>query len=172
MNTPKCNFLGFCIKINILLILINPFILSECNYTNAIMKNGNCINTCQKFEFYSGICTLENDIAKDQNFTSVIAYTDSNPDFITIGTSPNGNLISSATMWGKTLKYFYGLKKNGRPYFYSNNEETLFAQSDSDQGRTESNIFGIKLNGSNYDKEYIISFGKEDSNFELYDFER
>ena len=171
MNTPKCNFLGFCIKINILLILINPFILSECNYTNAIMKNGNCINTCQKFEFYSGICTLENDIAKDQNFTSVIAYTDSNPDFITIGTSPNGNLISSATMWGKTLKYFYGLKKNGRPYFYSNNEETLFAQSDSDQGRTESNIFGIKLNGSNYDKEYIISFGKEDSNFELYDFE-
>jgi len=135
------------------------------------MKNGICINTCQKNEFNLGSCTIENDIVRDQTLTSVVIFTDSNPHFITICTTPNGNLISSSTLWGKTLKYFYGLKKNGRPYFYNNNEGTSFAKSDSDQGRSESNIFGIKLNGSNYDKEYIISFGKDDSNFELYDFE-
>ena len=135
------------------------------------MNKGNCVNSCPKYEFNSGNCFLENDIVRDQNFTSIVIFADSNPDFITICTTPNGNLISSSTLWGKTLKYFYGLKKNGRPYFYNNNEETLFAQSDSDQGRFESIIFGIKLNGSNYDKEYIISFGKETSNFELYDFE-
>ena len=171
MKAPESKFLILCLKIYAFLILINPLKLSECNYTYAIMRDGICINTCQKYEFISGVCILENDIARDQNFTSFVKFTDPQPDYITLCTTPNGNLISSASMYGKTLKYYYGLKKNGRPYFYNNNEETLFAESDSDQGRSESIIFGIKLNGSNYDKEYIISFGKDNSNFELNDFE-
>ena len=136
------------------------------------MKNKKCINTtCEKYEFDSGKCVIDNDIIRDQTFTSVVKFTEINPDFISICSTVNGNLIVISTIWSKTLKYFYGLKKNGRPYFYNNNEETSFEQSDSDKGRFESNIFGIKLNGTKDDKEYIISFGKDDSNFELYDFE-
>ena len=89
---------------NIFLILINPFILSECNYSYAIMNKGNCVNSCPKYEFNSGNCFLENDIARDQNFTSIVIFADSNPDFITICTTPNGNLMSSSSLWGKTLK--------------------------------------------------------------------
>ena len=159
MEPSKNNFLCFCIFI----ILINPFILSECNYTHAIMKNGNYINTtCQKYEFNSGICILENDIVRDQNLTTVVIFTEENSSFITLCTIHNGNLIFLYVLWNQTLKYFYGLKKNDRPYFYKDNEESLFAESDSNKGRFESNIFGIKLNGSNSDKQYIISFGKEE----------
>ena len=172
MKNHRNYFLSLYMKFNIFIILINPIILSECNYTFPIMKNKKCINTtCQKNEFNSGICILENDIIKDQAFTSVVKFTDANTDFIAVCCTSNDNLVVTSTIWGNTLKYFYGLKKNGRPYFYNNNEETLFAESISDKGRFESNIFDIKLNGTNDDKEYIISLGKDDSNFELYDFE-
>ena len=172
MRKKNYNFLCFYLKFNIFINLINPFILSECNKTHPIMKNKKCIDTtCQKYEFDSGNCIIENDIIRDQAFTSVVKFTGINPDFISICSTINGNLIVLSTIWGNTLKYFYGLKKNGRPYFYSNNEEKLFEHSDSDKGTFEINIFGIKLNGTKDDKEYIISFGKDDSNFELYDFE-
>ena len=68
------------------------------------MNKGNCVNSCPKYEFNSGNCFLENDIARDQNFTSIVIFADSNPDFITICTTPNGNLMSSSSLWGKTLK--------------------------------------------------------------------
>lgn len=172
MKKHKCNYLNFCLKFNIFFILINPFILSECNFSYPIMKNNKCINTtCSKYEFNSGACVLENDIIRDQAFTSNMKFTDSNPDYIALCSTPNDNLIAVSSLYGKTLKYFFGLKKNGRPYFSNNNEETAFEKSDSDKGGVEFNIFAIILNGKNDDKEYIITFGKEESNFELYDFE-
>jgi len=172
MKKHKYNYLNFYLKFNIFIILINPFILSVCNYTYPIMKNQKCINTtCQINEFEIGTCILENDIIREQAFTNIVKFTDTKPDFIASCTTPNGNLIAFSSLWGKTIKYFFGIKKNGRPYFFNNNEESLFKESDSDKERRESNIFAIILNGENDDKEYIITFGKEESNFELYDFD-
>ena len=116
------------------------------------MKNKKWINTtCQKYEFGSGNCIIDKDIIRDQAFTNVINFTETNPDFISKYSSVNGNLIVTSAICGKTLKYFYDLKKNGRTYFSYNNEEALFEHSDLNKGRFESNIFGIKLNGTKDD---------------------
>jgi hypothetical protein len=79
-------------------------------------------------------------------------------------------LITGSTKYGQTLKYYYGLKKNGRPSFIKNGEETPFTTTDSSTKRYEGNLFGININGTNNDKEYIIGFGNGDGYFEIYDF--
>ena len=91
--------------------------------------------------------------------------------YVTITTTPKGNLICSASVDGSTIKSYYGLKSNGRPYFIKDNKETEFSNTDSNKMRKNGHIYGIQLSStSSDDKEYIISFANEDSNFELYDF--
>ena len=63
-----------------------------------------------------------------------------------IATTPKGDLIAGSTKYGQTLKYYYGLKKNGRPSFIKSGEETPFATTDSSTKRYEGNLFGIKMN--------------------------
>ena len=162
----------FFFKIIIFIYLNKLTFLSECNFTYPIMRGNECISFgCSRYDFISEVCILENDIVKTQRLTSVINFSEENYEYIIINTTPNGNLIASSTIWGNTLKYYFGLKKNGRPYFYINNKESTNVTINSDKGRLEGNIFAININGTHDDKEYIISFGNSESNFELYDFE-
>ena len=115
-----------------------------------------------------------NKIINREELTSIIRYSlaDTSTSYATVGTTPLGNLICSASYYNAlTIKYYYGLKENGRPYFKdANGVETEFISTDSDVARNEGNIFGIQLKNSGDDKEYIIAISNNAGNFELYDF--
>ena len=91
-------------------------------------------------------------------------------DYLAISTTVNGNLICSAWTHSSLLVNYFGLKKNGRPYFTQNGKETNFCNTTTTQTKTEGVIFGINLNNSEDNNEYIISFGNNAANFELYNF--
>jgi len=105
--------------------------------------------------------------------TSIIKYSlsDLATSYATVTVTQNGNLICSSSFFGtSTLKYYYGIKSNGRPLFIKNNKEIEFSSTDSDKARNEGNIYGIKLSSSTDDKEYIIAIGNNEANVEVYDF--
>ena len=120
-----------------------------------------------------GAQTSSNNIQQTQNFTRVTKYSDIIINYATVSTTPNGDLIYISSHWrDSTTYYYYGLKKNGRAYFLNNGEETPFKSITSDVVRNEGRIFGIKLNTTSNDKkEYIVAFGNNNANFELYDFD-
>ena len=91
-------------------------------------------------------------------------------DFLAITTTVNGNLICSTWSYSSKLINYFGLKKNGRPYFIQNGKETNFYNTTTTQPKSEGVIFSINLKNSQDNKEYIISFGNNAANFELYNF--
>ena len=91
-------------------------------------------------------------------------------EYTAIATTVNGNLICSSWHYSSSLINYFGLKLNGRPYFTQNGKETYFCNTTTTQIKTEGVIFGINLKNSEENKEYIISFGNNNANFELYNF--
>jgi hypothetical protein len=155
----------FICKIHLCLFL-------KCNYSQPINKNGECISDgCTTDEFESGICSIENEIIKTQWITNRIGYSGLGGHYANLATTPKGDLICISNYYlTSTSKEFYGLKKNGRPYFKDNNNvETPFHEIDSKAKKYEGNVFAIQLNGD--DKEYAISFGNNNGFFEIFDFE-
>ena len=90
--------------------------------------------------------------------------------FATISTTVNGNLVCSSWDSNSFILNFYGIKKNGRPYFIQSNQETYFYNTTTSTLKDEGMIYGINLDKNNDEKEYIISFGKNNAKFELYNF--
>ena len=90
--------------------------------------------------------------------------------YVNFAQNSEGDLIFYSTAYpNSTLRAFYGLKNNGRPFFknelysYSLNSKIL-------QDKFESKILFIKPN-NNCNKEYLISVGKINSYVEIYDFD-
>ena len=96
-----------------------------------------------------------------------------------------GDMIIDTTAYpGNNQRRFFGLKKNGRPYFVNeNNIETpyhsLFAYNleNENQQKLEGESNFIILSKQNYTeingiKEYLLSFSILDNYMELYDFEK
>ena len=92
-----------------------------------------------------------------------------------------GDMIIDTTAFpGNNERRFFGLKKNGRPFFFNENNietpyRTLFVSGleNANQQKTEgesSFIILSKQNDSNLE-EYLLSFSKEDNYIELYDFD-
>ena len=169
-------------KTNIIRIILNFIIffynfknalLSECDYTHPFKKNGGeCIERgCSFSDIKSGTCKIENDIIKTQWFNNIIDYSVSGINYATVSTTPNGNLICSSSFYNtsKTKKYYFGIKRNGRPFFLQNGKDTIYSETDSDKPRNEGVIYAINLNGIK-DKEYVIGFGVNNYYFEMYDF--
>ena len=124
--------------------------------------------------FESGNCTIENDIIRTQWINRILQYSDTSIKYVSIATTPNGDLVCISSISNQYTNYFFGLKKNGRPYFLIDDQESCFTTTTTDQSRTEGSIFAIKLDSTSNvdkDKEYIISFGNGNTNFELYDFD-
>ena len=111
------------------------------------------------------------DIEKAQNLTRISKYSDATINYATLATTLNGDLICISSPYSGYTYYYYGLKKNGRPYFLKNGEETYSTSITSDQKRNEGTISSIKLNSTSDDKEYVIAFGDNAAYFELYDFD-
>ena len=109
----------FCLNLIIFFYNIGMITSSSCNYTHPIKKGGICtIGKCSKQDFDSNICTIENDIIKDQWLSSIIIFTEKYINYATLATTPNGDLICTSTYYSSsTKKYYYGLKKNGSLIF-------------------------------------------------------
>ncbi len=173
-NKLNSNIFLSLLKYIIFLSNINIFISSDCNYTHPIKNSdGQCIEGgCSETQFTAGTCIIGNDIIKIQWINKRIEYSANYINYATSVVTENGNLICGSSFYSSsTKKYYFGLKKNGRPYFLDNGEETCFSITDSDKVRNEGNLFGIKLNGTNDDKEYIIAIGNNVVYVEIYDFE-
>ena len=173
MDLYNTNKLIFFFKLFVFLNIIKPY-LFEFSHDTPIKNQGS--DECKeiqstKQEFQGGICTIENEIRKSQIFTSIIQFSGENYDYALITTTPNGDLLASSSKNCNYLKYFYGLKNNGRPFFYDNGTETPLKLIDTYSFRHEGNLFGVKFDVENDDKEYIISIGNDISAFEIYDFE-
>ena len=132
------------------------------------------------FYIYALICFIKlalfqdtNSIVDTETLTSIIKYSLSTYEstYATLATTPKGNLICSSSFYqDSTMKYYYGLKPNGRPYFTKDGVETEFSNTDSDKVRNEGNIYGVQLSGTSDDKEYIIAIGNNNADLEIYDF--
>ena len=132
------------------------------------------------FYIYTLICFIKlalfqdtNSIVDTETLTSIIKYSLAtiNSTYATVATTPQGNLICSASFYREsTKKYYYGLKPNGRPYFLKDGVETEFSDTNSENERNEGNIYGIQMVGSSDDKEYILAIGNNNANLEIYDF--
>ena len=146
-------------------------LLSICNENSPIRKNeAECVESCTANEFTSGACVIENEKIKTQKITDRVVYSASSIHYAAGATTPHGNLICSSSYYQTyTQKYYYGLKQNGRPLFIENSKETFFSITDSDKVRCEGTIYAININGIK-DKEYIVGFGNNAVNFEIYDF--
>ena len=162
----------YFIKLLIVLYKIQLSILSPCGKEKPIKINGGeCVESGCSFSLLeSGNCTIENEIIKTQWLDRIIQYSNISIKYISLTVSQNGNLVCiGSTNSVPCTNFFFGLKKNGRPYFFEDDNESVFTTKTTEQQRTYGNIFSINLNlASNDDKEYIISL--DNNNFELYDF--
>jgi hypothetical protein len=93
--------------------------------------------------------------------------------YLSFASYSNGDMIFSSTANPNSEKrIFYGIKKNGRPFF--KNETSYFYSMSkigaSGEEKFESDSLVIKLSDGS-EKEYLISTGKGNSYAEIYDFE-
>ena len=168
----------YIIVLDLILFLydIDLIATSDCPIINPFKINGGECTTggCSQSLIDSGECTIENDIIEKQWFTCVSKYSDVSIHYSTLGITSNGDIVCISSVYFSTpcesyTYYLYGIKKNGRPLFLKNNEETYFTSYTSNAMRNEGNIFSIKLNTTNEDKEYIVAYANNNANFELYD---
>ena len=175
----KC-LIPFKFSINILLfsLIIFKIIYSECPENLPILKNNNCESTyCTESEFKSNVCSINNTKIKTQWLTNIIIFGDNNARFINFANFSNGDFVVEATPCKliKTIRYFFGLKNNGRDLFKVNNKETQFyyfepVDEDNSGKKYQGEIQIAKMNEES-NKEYLLSLTKATSYAELYDFE-
>ena len=160
----------YCILINLFKLIFSI----ECEYNSPILKESKCIEgQCLPAEFQSKICIINNPLIKVQWLNNIIPISDTNFTYVDILTMSNGDLIIETSSFPSQLKrMFYGLKKNGRSYFRYKERKTSYYTINTTKARYESFIFGVKINGTEDNKEYLFSVPKDsDKSCELYDFE-
>ena len=166
---------NFIFQIIFIILNIKNIILESCDYDTPLLKDNNCIKgPCTPTDYDENICTVNNEKVKTQWFNDIIPITEDYYVYLDIITMSNGELLIETSSYPlENRRIFYGIKKNGRPFFKESDtlKETSFHSMTTLTGRQESFIYNIKLNGPEDDKEYIISIPKDDIKyFELYDF--
>ena len=152
----------------------------QCPIYKPILISRKCkLDFCTKEQFNTLECEIANPIIKTQWLNNIITFGELNYRFLTFGTYSNGDMIIEATSRPKSKKrIFYGLKKNGRPFFKNNitKEETSFysinSTTSSNKGQLEIDGLIIKLSGTtNNGKEYFFSISKLEGFAEIFDFD-
>ena len=145
----------------------NIFILIKYNYLISIIYLLSLISVINNAS-YNGLINVNLIGEKDCQYVDFASFT--NGDLILLSSSNPGSL----------KRYFYGIKKNGREFFndtsfYNTLEVSIDTDQESDDYnnyRFEAEIFIAKINnGTNKDKEYLISIPKGKQFIELYIFE-
>ena len=146
------------------------------------MKNKYVIGAINNFVFFEFVVFLIEAKFSFQNIINNIIYLGGeNFRYNHFSLNSKGDMIIDTSAFpGNKERRFFGLKKNGRPYFYDeNNIETpyrsLFVSGleNTNQQKVEGESSFIIISKSNNSviEEYLLSFSKEDNYVELYDFE-
>ena len=166
----------------LILIIIFNFIqtdIKQCSEEEPILISGQCkLEYCSKELFDLKKCIINNTKIKTQWINNLIIFGDRSYRYISYGIYSNEDLVIETTCFPQQPKrMFYGIKKNGRPFFKNkiNNEYTPFYSKNISGDKNlslESTGAIIKLsNNENNGKEYYLSLSKMQGNAELFDFE-
>jgi hypothetical protein len=152
--------------------------IQECSKDTPIKYQNICsLKYCTESEFINENCILNNDIIKTQWLNNIILLGEEKFTYINFANYSNGDFVVEATPCKliKTIRYFFGLKINGRDLFKVNNKETQFysfepVDEDNSGKKYQGEIQIAKMNQES-NKEYLLSLTKSTSYAELYDFE-
>ena len=168
------NYFGFSFRLLIILYLFKK-ILNSCDRETPILHGGICDSLfCSEDQYSSGECEINNDIIKTQWLNNVIFIGNEYSTFTLFGRYSNGDiLIFVEDNAYSPHRFFYGLKKNGRPLFTdTNNDETPYISMVSENTNTDNYLKeGCIITTNSDNKEYFLSIGKGTHYAELYDFE-
>ena len=181
LNLKKC-LIPFEFSINILIISLIRFktISSECLESSPILKNNDCtITYCTESEFTDNTCSVNNTKIKTQWLTNIIIFGDYNARFVSFANFSNGDFVVLATPCKllKPIRFFFGLKKNGRDLFKVNNKESslysyeLETNEEDNSGKKYQGEIQVATMNQENNKEYLLSLSKATSYAELYDLE-
>ena len=114
------------------------------------------------FIFLCYLSLIKADKSNKFNFT-----TESNYRFPSFASYSNGDMILSisSSSDNNKLRIFFGIRKNGRPFFQ--NGDSYLNYIEVEENKFESETFIIKLSNN----EYLLNVGKESTNVEIFDFQ-
>ena len=114
------------------------------------------------FIFLCYLSLIKADKSNKFNFT-----TESNYRFPSFASYSNGDMILSisSSSYNNKLRIFFGIRKNGRPFFQ--NGDSYLNYIEVEENKFESETFIIKLSNN----EYLLNVGKESTNVEIFDFQ-
>jgi len=175
-------FIGYHLVFQICLMAfdLNNFSECSCEREKPIYKNGQCQSIyCIESEFSNNICSIENDIIKDQWLNNFIVFDEYNYRFTNKVINDEGNFILITSPMYSGVRLFYLLKKDGTYYFKNYDNQELSTKKievkdgDSISIRSYSQVFLIKTNNNslNSDKQFLVSISSYYGYFELYDLE-
>ena len=187
-NDNKYYFINYSIfSFFIFLVLFFQIIkikaeLTECPKNAPILFYGECKSQyCSKEQIDLNICSINNTIIKTQWLNNIIEIGGLACRYINFASYSNGDMVIETTTYPEEPKrYFYGLKKNGRPFFKNENtqEESPYYVIDTSEqnnykGKYESSAFIIKSSeiGEGNGKEYFLSVSQLEFYAELFDFD-
>ena len=167
------NLIFLFFNVFIFLLKFKKIVLEYCPYDRPLLRGTQCYDLCSSYQFQNG-CAPNNSLVITQWLNNIMPASDANYGNPDITLMPNGDLIIGSNNPSIFDRHFYGIKKNGRPYFKdkTNNIETSYYSITCQKTKQESFKFGIKINGKENENEYLISIAKDNSYYlELYDFE-
>jgi len=176
-------FIGFHLFLQICLMTFdqNNFSKCSCDKEYPIYKNGQCQSIyCTESDFKNNVCSIENDIIKEQWLNNFIVFNEYNYRFTNKVINDEGDFILITSPMYSGIRLFYVLKKNGAFYFKNDdNQEISTKKIEVKDGgvsisRDFSQVFLIKIkNNSNFNsnKQFLVSISSHNGYFELYDLE-
>ena len=176
-NNKASNFI-FLLNIISLFNIIKAEI-TECSKQQPILISSQCkLEYCSKEQFDLKQCIINNTIVKTQWINNLIIFGENPYRYLSYATYSNDDIvIESACYPLKQKRMFYGLKRDGRPFFINktNSKETPFYSTvvaGENNKMTESTSTVIKMiDNENNEKEYFLSLSKWGGHAELFDFE-
>ena len=116
-------------KINLffyfILITISNINSEECEIDNPIIKDSECqMIYCPNSQYKDNTCVISNSIIKTQWLNNIILISESPSLYINQLINSNGDLIIMSNKYSSRI--FYGIKSNGRPFFYSAENNNFF----------------------------------------------
>ena len=126
------------------------------------------------FKFYSfleSICIFQLIINVSPELNYIIRLSDNNFIYNHISINSKGDMLIDTSSSSSRERKFYGLKKNGAPFFGNSFYKTLSVDRNSDYGRSEGEVLFIKYT-KNYDysniEECIVYIPQKSNNYVEY----
>ena len=150
---------------------------NECPIEKPLRIKDSSNNNCVYTRFDENIHEISNNIIKTQFLNKINLLGGFGTWFIGTDFSSKGDLIIQSFDYGgdnQFERFFYGIKKNGRNYFYIGNNNKYFNQisitSTTTVTKYESEFIKINLINDIEEKDYYLSTCFENNAIELIDF--